>query len=149
MYFVLKCGCMAQALQKSIERYKKETKVMPLSKISATAMQRALHELLFPTIYYDPEAELYTLRPIVFSQNVWADKTACEAFVNHIHLQDYILCDNTTAYRETAFAVMESLGKPSAGGLSWKTVCAVFDDRKYKMESEIQPDSSLLLGACG
>ena len=80
---------------------------MPLPKIPATAMQHALHELLFPTIYYAPETELYTLRPIVFSPNVWADKTACEAFVNHIHLQDYILCDNTTAYRETAFAVME------------------------------------------
>ena len=81
---------------------------MPLSKIPSTAMRRALHELLFPTIYYDPEAELYTLRPIVFSPNVWADKTACEAFVNHIHLQDYIFCDNTTAYRKTAFAVAES-----------------------------------------
>lgn len=59
---------------------------MPLSKIPSTAMRRALHELLFPTIYCDPEEELYTLRPVAFSPNVWADKTACEAFVNHIHL---------------------------------------------------------------
>ena len=72
---------------------------MLLSKISATAMRRALHELLFPTIYCDPAEELYTLRPIEY---------ACEAFVNHVHLQDYIFCDNTTAYREAVFAVAES-----------------------------------------
>lgn len=69
MYFVLKCGCMAQALQKSIERYKKETKVMPLSKIPATAMQHALHELLFPTIYYGPRGgTVHTSADCVFSK---------------------------------------------------------------------------------
>ena len=86
---------------------------MLLSKISATAMRRALHELLFPTIYCDPAEELYTLRPIEYAKGAWMDKTACEAFVNHVHLQDYIFCDNTTAYREA---------------LSGKTICAVFDD---------------------
>ena len=81
---------------------------MPFLKIPATAMRRALCELLYPAIYCDPAEELYTLRPVEYAKGIWMDKTACEAFVNHVHLQDYIFCDNTTAYREAVFAVAES-----------------------------------------
>lgn len=73
--------------------------------IPAADLFTCLHDVLWPTIYC--EEDVYTIQPVTYSNGMWFDKTQCEAAVNHIHLNDYIFCNNSESYRKAVFMIAD------------------------------------------
>ena len=60
-------------------------------------------DLLLPKIYCDDD--VYTSEPISFAEGNWFDKTACEALINHIHLELIFDYNNIDELREAGIVL--------------------------------------------
>ena len=74
-------------------------------KLCSTEMDFYLEKLFWPTIFC--EENVYTIKPVVYSQGLWFDRTSCEAFINHVHLSGYVSCDDLEMYKKVAFIIAE------------------------------------------
>ncbi len=76
-----------------------------INKINASDMLDSIENVLWPEFYC--ENDVYTIKPCNYSSKFWFDKTACESFVNHIHLNDYFYCDSCDKFRSTVFKIVD------------------------------------------
>lgn len=119
---------------------------MKLDLALATGTSALLENVLWPTIYC--REDVYTIKPIVYSKGTWIDKTSCESFVNHIHLNDYISCDDSDAYKRLAFSIADMWVTKLKTQFPYKhfAIYLMAEDEKWGIKSNITIRFCLLRG---